>query len=365
MKKNVFLILMITSACVFGRQAIFAQTGVSLDAEIKNMEKTVNKQGVSPAQKHETLVRLARLRQLSGDIEGAAKNWYEAAAAIPGNIDDDALLSCAGCLAAMGEWDRASAALEPLVSKIQRARFLDTVIKAIQSGDVSALAALASNPQFSQMKSEIYFMLWKISKGQEAESWRGKLLAEYPQSPEGRLAAVESSPAITVRPSPFWFFAGGLDSLPLASETYTAVKPQDAAKPKSTPAVSQANAPAKQSAQVVSQTAAPSVQPQNSTPKTGAPAQTSAPTTQPQNPPPKTGSPAQTVVPAMGVKLQTGKYSIEANADKQMDKLRLAGFTPFMEKRDEYWFVMVPAGADQKQTIKELREAGFDSFPVK
>jgi hypothetical protein len=292
MKKTVFLILMIISACVLGRQTIFAQTGVSLDAEIKNMEKTVNKQGVTPSQKHETLVRLARLKQLSGDIEGAAKNWFEAAAAVPGNIDDDALLACAGCLAAMGEWDRASAALEPLVSKIQRARFLDTVIKAIQSGDELPLAALAANPQFSQMKSEIYFMLWKIAKGQEAESWRGKLLAEFPQSPEGRLAAGESSQAITVRPTPFWLFASGLDSLPLAAETYAAQK----------------SAPAK---------------------------------------------------------LQTGKYGIQANADKQMDKLRLAGFTPFTEKRDEYWFVMVPAGTDQGRTISDLKKAGFDSFPVK
>jgi len=317
MKKTVFFILMIASACVFGRQAIFAQTGVSLDAEIKNMEKTVNKQGVSPSQKHETLVRLARLKQLSGDIEGAAKNWFEAAAAIPGNIDDDALLACAGCLAAMGEWDRASAALEPLVSKIQRARFLDTAIRAIQSGDELPLAALAANPQFSKMKSEIYFMLWKISKEQEAENWRGKLLAEFPQSPEGRLAAGESSPAITVRPTPFWFLASGMDSMPLTAETYT-VKQNTA---------------------------------QKSAPAESAPVQKTAP--------------AQAAVPAAGAKLQTGKYGIQANADKQMDKLRLAGFTPFMEKRDEYWFVMVPAGTDQKRTISELKKAGFDSFPVK
>jgi tetratricopeptide (TPR) repeat protein len=331
MKKTVFFILMIASTCVFGRQTIFAQIGVSLEAEIKNMEKTVNKQGVTPAQKHETLIRLARLKQLSGDIEGAAKNWFEAAAAIPGNIDDDALLACAGCLAAMGEWDRASAALEPLVSKIQRARFLDTAIKAIQSGDELPLAALAANPQFTQMKSEIYFMLWKISKGQEAESWRGKLLAEYPQSPEGRLAAGDSSSAIVVRPSPFWFFASGMDSLPLMAETYT-VKQNTAQK--STPAES---APVQKSAQVIVQT----------------------------NPPPKTSAPAQAAIPAAGTKLQTGKYSIQANADKQMDKLRLAGFTPFMEKRDEYWFVMVPAGAEQGRTISDLRKAGFDSFPVK
>jgi len=304
MKKTLFLFLLIFSACVFGQRAVFAQTGISLEAEIQNMEKAVNKQGISLEQKHETLVRLARLRQLSGDIEGAAKNWLEAAAAIPGKVDDNALLSCAVCLAAMGEWDRASTALEPLVSKLQRARFLYTSIKAIQSGDVSSLAALAGNPQFSQMKSEIYFMLWKISKGQSAESWRVKLISEYPQSPEGRLAA-ESSPVITVRPSPFWFFAGGLDSLPQTSVQMN------------TPAAPQVNVP------------------------------------------------VQAVIPQPGTKLQTGIYSQQANAEKQMEGLRIAGFTPFMEKRNEKWAVLVPAGTDQGRTIGELREAGFESFPVK
>jgi len=337
MRKTIFFILLITSACAFVPQMVFAQNGISLSAEIQNMEKAANKQGTPPAQRHETLVRLARLKQLSGDIEGAAKNWLEAAAAIPGKVDDDALLACAGCLAAMGEWDRASTALEPIVSKIQRARFLDVSIKAIKSGDVSALAALAVNPQFSQMKSEIYFMLWKVSKGQTAEGWRGKLLAEYPQSPEGRLAAGESSSTFTVKPSPFWFFASGLDSLPLSAETYTVVKPTSSIN-----------------------TAPQSIMPQNP-----APQQTAAPSA---SAPVQEGSlraSRSVEVPVVGTKLQIGLYSRQDNADKQMEKLRVAGFTPFMEKRNENWVVIVPSGPDQGRTIRELRDAGFESFPVK
>jgi len=337
MKKTILLILTISSFCMFGRQTVFAQTGISLPAEIQNMEKAVNKQGIPPAQRHETLVRLAHLKQLSGDIEGAAKNWLEAAGAIPGKVDDNALLACASCLAAMGEWDRASTALEPIVTKIQRARFLDVSIKAIKTGDVQALAALAVNPQFSQMKSEIYFMLWKISKGQSAEGWRVKLIAEYPQSPEGLLAAGEQSQAITVRPSPFWFFASGLDSLPLSAETYKVAMPQNLAP-------AQTAAP--------QQTTAPTV----SAPKPAAPAQTAAP---------KPATPAQTAIPPTGTKLQTGLYSRQDNADKQMEKLRTAGFTPFLEKRNENWAVIVPSGPDQGRTIRELRDAGFESFPVK
>ena len=334
MKKTVFLVLMITSACAFGQRTVFAQTGVSLEAEIQNMEKAVNKQGIQPEQRHETLVRLARLKQLSGDIEGAARNWLEAAAAIPGNVDDDALLACASCLAAMGEWDRARTALEPLVLKLQRARFLDTCIKTIQSDDASALAALADNPQYSPMRNEIYFMLWKISSGQAAESWRWKLLAEYPQSPEGRLAAGELSSTIIVKPSPFWLFASGLDSLPLSAETFTAAKSSS------------------------------SVIPQNPAPPVSAPVKESTPAPQVSASPASVS--AQAAVPASETaKLQTGLYSQQVNAEMQMEKLRKAGFTPFLEKRNEKWAVVVPASPDQGRTIRELRDAGFESFPVK
>jgi hypothetical protein len=36
-----------------------------------------------------------------------------------------------------------------------------------------------------------------------------------------------------------------------------------------------------------------------------------------------------------------------------------------MEKRNELWAVIVPAGTDTNRTIAELRAAGFESFPLK
>jgi tetratricopeptide (TPR) repeat protein len=313
------------AALIFTVSTAFAQNSVSLEAEIQNIERTITRQGISPTERHEALVRLARLRQLSGDIESAAKHWQEAAEAVPGSTDEDALLAAAYCLAAMGEWDKAIAALEPLLGKSTRARFLDTCIKAIKTGEVSSLAALASNPQFSMMKNEIYFMLWRISLGfntddavtgsaaannAAAETWRQQLVAEFPNSLEGRIAAGEPSPSIMIRPSPFWFFMSGLDSLPLA-QTVTAARP-------------------------VSQT--PSVQPAQSTP------------------PP---------APASTVRLQTGLFSRQPNAQAQTEALRKAGFSPSIEPRGEMWAVTVPAGSDQNRVIRELRAAGFESFPVR
>jgi tetratricopeptide (TPR) repeat protein len=300
-----FLIVMTFFAC-----ALFAQ--VSLESEIQDIEKTINKQGISAVERHDALVSLAYLRQLSGDIEGAAKNWLEAAGAIPGQVDDNALLACAYCLAAMGEWERASAALEPLLPKMQRARFLDTGIKAIQSGNVSALVSLTGDSAYSQMKSEIYFLLWRLSK--EPEQWRQKLLTEYPQSPEGRMAAGDAA----IKTSSFWLFIDRMDSLALIeSEVLTATAVVSSA-PQSLPAVT--------------------------------------PVTQPVS---------QTVA-ASGVKLQTGVYSMEENAQAQAAGLSQAGFSPSIEKRgNEMWAVTVPSGTDQNRTIRELKAAGFDSFPLR
>jgi len=309
-KRAIFLVMMAAAG------SLFAQAGLSLEAEIQNIEGTAARQGVTSEERHDALVRLARLRQLSGDIEGAARNWLEAAAAIPGSVDDDALLSCAYCLAAMGEWDRAAAALAPLLSKSSRARFLNISITAIKTGNNSGLSAIADNGEYSGMKSEIYFMLWKTSGAEIAETWRRRLAAEFPQTPEGRLASGSAS-AVIVKPSPFWLFLSGLDSLPLMENAQAVSRPPS-------PASSVTVSPQP----VVSQT-------------------------------PVSQSAAQTV------KLQTGLFSRHDNAQAQMTSLRQAGFSPSIEQRGEMWAVTVPAGTDQTRSIRELREAGFDSFPVR
>jgi len=219
MPLKILLILMITAGNIFaqspGKNSSEAKpaSGAFLSVEIQNIEREIAKQGASAVERHSALVRLARLRQLSGDIEGAARNWLEAAGSVPGSVDDDALLSCAYCLTAMGEWERAAIALEPLLTKNIRAFFLDTGIKAIQSGDSSALANIADNPAYSEIKHEILFLLWKISRNAQAETWRRRLVSEFPQTPEGRLAM--SSEQMVMAPSPFWFFINGLDSFTL------------------------------------------------------------------------------------------------------------------------------------------------------
>jgi len=325
-----------------------AQTGASLETEIRNLERAVTRQGIPAAEKHAALVRLAQLRQLTGDIEGAARNWLEAAGAIPGKVDDNALLSCAYCLAAMGEWDRAATALDPLIPKYYRARFLDICIKAIKTNDVSQLISIADNPEYIQMRAEIIFVLWKLSPSASSGRWRQRLITEFPQTPEGRLAAGES-PSIVMNPSPFWLFAGGLDSLPLASQPVS----QNAAQ---LPAQSAAQLPAQSAAQPPAQSTSHQQQTTTVTPP------------QTVNTQPAVQSAARLPVQTTA-RLQTGVFSRQVNAQTQATNLRNAGFSPSIETRivngTEMWAVTVPAGEDQNRTMTALRAAGFDFFLIK
>ena len=297
---------------------LFAQNTASIPSsmadEIRNIENTINRQGVPVGERRQALMRLARLRQLSGDMEGAAASWLEAAFVDPGNIYPAALLACAFTLAAMGEWDRAAAAINPLLAPnfpssaiVYRARFLDACIRAM-SGDISVLAAMANNPRYSGFRSEIYYVLWRVSGNMntaQAENWRQRLIAQFPQSPEGRIAAAESGRAGSVRawPSPMWLLFPGREAVTV-----------------------------------------------HAVPVTPGPAAVAA-------------------TPAASARLQTGLFSSQANAQGQVEQLRRAGFSAGLERRlvsgREQWAVIVTAAGDTNQVILQLRNAGFESFPLR
>jgi len=331
---------------IFASGYLFAQSGTTLAAEIQNLERRASGQGVSPEVRHDALVRLARIRQLSGDIDGAARNWLEAAQAIPGTVDDDALLSCAFCLAAMGEWDRASAAIEPLLSKNIRARFLSIAINAIRTGNLSMLESIVNDSAFFELKPQILFFLWKLTQNsvyavsaaegaalmvERAEGWRRQLVTEFPHSPEGRLAVSQSASyaatsSVVINPSPFWFFLSGFDSLPL----------------------------------LASEPGSRGTNPSNEVPR-------AQPANPPENPP--SISPGNVVTSNAIARLQTGVFGQEANAQAQITALRQAGFTASIEQRTvnntPMWAVIVQSNADINRAMSDLRAAGFDSFPVR
>jgi cell division septation protein DedD len=331
--KNRCLAGALLAALFFAGGNLYAQSVPGqLGTEIQSLEQKL----ASPAERHNALVRLAKLRQLSGNIAEAAANWLDAAAADPS--DDAALVSGAYCLSAIGEWEKAAAALRPLLASgrtgpaMLQAWFLDACLRAWSTGDASALTAVAAHPDFAAMRPMIYYTLWQtLTRNPEAataaagnaESWKSRLLAEFPQSPEARAVGSGNSLAVSVVQSPLWQLLPGSPSAAPA-------------RPAAPPTVSSPSAAP----------AAPTV---------------SAP--RPSAPPPQAAT-----APA-GAVLQTGLFSREANARAQAEALQKAGFAAFISRKlvngAEHWVVTVPAGVDQRKTIADLKKAGFDSFPVK
>jgi hypothetical protein len=273
-----------------------AQTG--LETELRNLEERVRVPG--SAGRRENLARLAFFRELAGDVEGAAAAWELAALAAPGGRDAQALCRGAACFMALGEWERADAALMEILldsgagEERFQASFLKAVLEGLQSGGtaVSLLISLAENPAYGQWRPRIYFSLWKLTG---RESWRQRLAAEFPRSPEGRIAGLGA--AVSADPSPMWLlFAAGQPA------------PQRSAAPQES-------------------AAAP-------------------------------GRPL----------LQAGLFSREANALNLLERLRAAGFSALTGRQTraggDYIAVYVAPGADINRTIRELKAAGFDSFPA-
>jgi cell division septation protein DedD len=306
--------------------------------EILNLEQKLAKPGISAFERYEALVRLARLRQLSGNLSGAAANWLDAAAINPN--DDNALVAGAYCLTAIGEWERAYQAIQPLIVSARRgpavlqAFYLDAYLKTWSYANASPLAVLAVDPGFVSLRPMVYYTLWQIlvrnpniSGAGNADSWKVRLLTEYPGSPEALIAG-SKNPSVSAVQSPMWLLFPGA--------------PVPGSAPSRPPAPAQ-----------VTPSPVPPVRPVE-------PAWPPAPQTVP--------APPQVNAPSAGL-LQTGVFSREVNAHNQAEALGKAGFTAIVSRKlvngAERWAVTVPAGQNVNKTMQDLKKAGFDSFSVK
>jgi cell division septation protein DedD len=295
--------------------------------EILNLEQKLASPSISAFERYEALVRLARLKQLSGNISGAAANWLDAATVNPN--DGNALVAGAYCLTAIGEWEKAYAAIQPLIASARRdpaalqAFYLEAYLRTVTNSNASPLAVLAGDPGFASLRPMVYYTLWqilarnpKISGAGSADSWKTRLIAEYPGSPEALIAGSGGASVSAVQ-NPMWMLFPGA---PVAGS---------AAKP-----------------------------PTSTAPPTPAPAP--RPTT------PTTSQPTQASAAPL---LQIGVYSSEANARNQVESLRKAGYTATVSRKlvngAERWAVTVPAGQNQSKTMQDLKKAGFDSIPFK
>jgi tetratricopeptide (TPR) repeat protein len=295
-----------------GGSQLFSQAApVLFSVEITALGKKASDSGITPPERKQALEKMARLLELSGNAEKAAEAWKKAALLVPGTSgqgDLADLLHSSRCLAAIGEFDKADAALKPVFASsdkalLIKARFLGAWIEAFRTGRTEALNALLSNPDFAEYKTGIYYTIWRISGDSTVKAaMAGRLLAEFHQSPETRIVRGD----VSASPAALWLLSG-------------------ASQPVSTN---------------------PSVSPGPSVTETS-------------------GGPEKTGGPVM---LQTGLFSQEENARALAERLRNAGFTPVVSQKTvnekDHWAVGVQPGNDPSRTTLLLKDKGFESFPV-
>ena len=301
---------------------------VSVGDELARLTKDAYARSAG-AGKRAALAELASLRELAGDLEGAATAWTDAAFAAAEGRDDRSLLEAARCLIALGEFDRAFADLRTVLitgrepDTLSRARYLGAQIAAFR-GDADAketLSVFIDDPEYADRRPATLYLLWRISS---EESFRTRLLADHGTSPEASLATAAES--ISVARTPLWlFFPAGGEVLPAGE-----------------PGGGDAGA-----ASVL--TVATSAEPVVDATQVGAKV-------------PESTDKSERVV------LQIGLFRGEENAKVLMKRLEAAGFKAEIVRRvvekDEYLAVTVSGGDNPNEAIIRLKDAGFESFPL-
>jgi len=285
-----------------------AENPLSLSSEITRLEK-IGASSVSSQERYDAFLALAKLYQISGNNEAALHAWDKALNINSG--DGRPLLERGRLLISLGEYEKAIGSLAAIFTGnyakdlLLEARFLFAQLEAFFYGNLRPLSALTDDTDFSEYHRIIYYTLWKIEQN---PAWKALLTKDFPLSPEAKIANGASganSKAISAQ-TPLWILFPGRENLDLIAST-----------PPATP-TAQLTAPAAVSGSTV---------------------------------------------------LQAGLFSREENARALSDKINKAGFQSFVQTKQQnggnYWAVYVPAGADTNAMIKKLKDAGFESFPVK
>jgi len=289
----------------------------TLSAELSRLQAVAVNSARSTTDRLSAFLLMGRLNQLSGDSEAALKAYEGALVLAPDN--GRALVTMAQFLISIGEHERADAALSALLARERersitvQGQYLGALLAAFRSGNTRHLAAQADDPDFAAYRSGIYYTLWRITG---VASWERRLVTEFPQSPEAKIASGD----VRFPATPLWFLFNGRSDFNFA----------DAA---SHPAESQAQ-----------------VQPSPPT----------APARQP--------APAGNAQASSGRLLQAGLFTQEANASALAQRLRSSGFQPLIVPRQlngrNHFAVCVHSGADVNAMLARLKSAGFDAFPL-
>jgi len=282
-----------------------------LAGELRRLETESRLPEKSGAQRRVLLTELAYLCRLTGDLEGAAAAFSDAAFAETGRRDDTALLDAAECQAAQGEWDKAAANVKTVLltgraePQVLRARYLGAQIEALSpaGSGIGTLASFLDDPSFAVRRPGTLFLLWRISGD---PLYRDRLLGDHGESPEALIVASDSAKSdVSLKLTPFWFLFPGRESLTVDSGD------DKSPQPGATPAVAAAEGT---------------------------------------------------------VFLQIGLFRGEENAQDLVKRLSAKGFTASLVARsvrgEKLIAVTVDPGSDIDATTLRLKDAGFEAFPL-
>jgi cell division septation protein DedD len=286
-----------------------------LAGEIQTLKDRLAVQSVSVAERAAALRRLARLEVLAGDIEAAAGSWNSAAFANPGGPDYASLLESVRCYIALGDYPAADGAVQIVLNRaalpalLREGQYLLAVSGALRSGDGTALASLFEAPEYANKKPAMLYLLWTLSGWEE---YRARLKREFPASPESLILEQNPAASVSAAARPMWLLFAGREGVTVGEVSRPA------------PPVS--------------------------------------------SPPEAAGRDAGAGEDGAPALLQTGLFSREENAGTMAARLRAAGFTPVLRRREvngnSFYVVGVAPGNAINEMILRLKDAGFEAFPV-
>jgi tetratricopeptide (TPR) repeat protein len=344
-KKSIFFAALLYAALNCAASAFGAGTSVLADAIQAELTKLTST-AIDARARHDSYIQLARMLSLSGDIEGAASAWENAAYADPEARNDTALLESAACYVSMGEWEKADAIVKLLLLTVRddkniskRTIYLNGQIEAFHYGNTAALELIADDKEYLVFSPAIYYTLWQVS-GQER--YKAKLLSRFPNSPEAcSIMSGGGALRVSALPSAGWLLFPG--------------RGEFSAGP-AVPAPS-ASLPVKSDSMQSQQPAPPRANASTLPPRQAAAGEALSQDN-------RTDGRISARV------LQTGLYKNKRNANLQLNRLKEAGFNASVSNRtvsgEAYWTVSIriPSDSTQKDTIQRLKERGFDAFPT-
>jgi hypothetical protein len=201
-----------------------------LAAEIQKIEKLLSSPGIKGSEKRSASIRLARYYTLSGNTEMAAQAWMDAAFAEQDSRDDNALLKGITLYIALGEYEKAEAGIKTMLlsggdpAHIREARYLNAQNEAFFRGNLQMLVSCIDNALYADYLPQIYYTLWRLSGD---ETYRVKLCAEFPQSPEALIARTNDAQGritIGAAASPLWLLFPGREGIEGSAADQEAVR---------------------------------------------------------------------------------------------------------------------------------------------